>query len=162
MIHRQKAKLLLWFTTLLSVLVLGVTPALAGGVLLTVNRAGAGTGTVTSDPAGIDCGADCTEWYGPETQVTLTATPDAGSVFAGWSGDCVRADTRGAGNGPNDRSITFTMFDDMTCTANFGLPVGGIAVPVNRLGLLAPWMGVAAAASLAALMVALVRRRRST
>ena len=40
-------------------------------------------------------------------------------------------------------------------------PVGGIVVPVNRLGLLAPWMGLAALASLAALMVALARRRRS-
>jgi hypothetical protein len=39
-------------------------------------------------------------------------------------------------------------------------PVGGIAVPVNRLGLLAPWMGLAALAGLAALGVVVVRRRR--
>ena len=42
-----------------------------------------------------------------------------------------------------------------------GYPIGGIVVPVNRLELLAPWLGLAALASLAALTVALVRRRRS-
>jgi len=40
------------------------------------------------------------------------------------------------------------------------VPVGGIVVPVSRLGLVAPWTGLAALASLAALTVALVRRRR--
>jgi hypothetical protein len=40
------------------------------------------------------------------------------------------------------------------------LDSGGIIVPVNRLELLAPWMGLAALAGLAALGVALVRRRR--
>jgi len=39
------------------------------------------------------------------------------------------------------------------------VPVGGIAVPVNKLVLLGPWLGMAALASLAALTVALVRRR---
>jgi parallel beta-helix repeat protein len=37
------------------------------------------------------------------------------------------------------------------------VPVGGIVVPVDKLELLAPWMGLAA---LVALMVALVRKRR--
>jgi hypothetical protein len=41
------------------------------------------------------------------------------------------------------------------------LPIGGIVVPVNKLGLVAPWMGLATLAGLAALGVALVRRRRS-
>jgi len=44
---------------------------------------------------------------------------------------------------------------DKTCTVAFGYPVGGIVVPVNRLGL-------AALAGLAALGVALVRRRKTT
>ena len=39
-------------------------------------------------------------------------------------------------------------------------PIGGIIVPVNRLGLVAPWLGLAALISLAGLTVAVVRRRR--
>ena len=54
---------------------------------LTVTATGAGG--VTSAPAGIDCGADCTESYASGTAVTLTATPAAGSVFSGWSGACI-------------------------------------------------------------------------
>jgi hypothetical protein len=42
----------------------------------------------------------------------------------------------------------------------YPVPVGGIIVPVNKVELLAPWMGLAALASLAVLTVALVRRRR--
>jgi hypothetical protein len=38
--------------------------------------------------------------------------------------------------------------------------VGGIVVPVSKLELLAPWLGLVALASLAALTVALVKRRR--
>jgi hypothetical protein len=55
---------------------------------LTVTRAGTGSGSVTSSPAGISCGADCSESYDYSTVVTLTATADTGSTFAGWSGDC--------------------------------------------------------------------------
>ena len=41
------------------------------------------------------------------------------------------------------------------------VPVGGIIIPVNKLELLAPWMGLVALASLAALTVVLARRRRA-
>jgi hypothetical protein len=40
------------------------------------------------------------------------------------------------------------------------MPVGGMIVPVNKVGLLAPWMGLVTLAGLAALGVALVRRHR--
>ena len=40
------------------------------------------------------------------------------------------------------------------------VPVGGVVVPVDKLGLLAPWLGLAALASFATLGVVLVRRRR--
>jgi hypothetical protein len=53
---------------------------------LTVSRAGTGSGTVTSSPAGINCGATCAKTFAPGTQVTLTGSPAAGSAFAGWSG----------------------------------------------------------------------------
>ncbi len=53
--------------------------------LLTVNLSG--TGIVTSNPSGIDCGSDCIETFIEGTTVTLTATPPAGSIFQGWSGE---------------------------------------------------------------------------
>src|SRR5207248_3206571 len=49
---------------------------------LTVTRSGSGSGVVTSGPSGIDCGAVCTASYVADTQVRLTATPSAGSVFS--------------------------------------------------------------------------------
>ncbi|MBI3031702.1 MAG: fibronectin type III domain-containing protein, partial [Candidatus Rokubacteria bacterium] len=53
---------------------------------LTVVKAGTASGTVTSAPAGITCGTDCSEPYASGTAVTLTATPATGAVFGGWSG----------------------------------------------------------------------------
>ena len=53
---------------------------------LTVIKPGTGAGTVTSAPAGINCGATCNFPYAFGTVVTLTAAPTAGSTFAGWSG----------------------------------------------------------------------------
>jgi lysophospholipase L1-like esterase len=58
---------------------------------LTINGSGTGSGTVTGN--GINCvitngiaGGDCTEDYELGTVVTLTASANADSVFAGWSG----------------------------------------------------------------------------
>jgi uncharacterized repeat protein (TIGR02543 family) len=120
-------------------------------LIVTVNTDGAGEGTVTSQPAGINCGADCTENYAPATVVTLTAHLGVKSYLASWSGDCV---STGA------LTAQVTLDDDRTCTVTFGYPVGGIVVPVGKLGLVAPWMGLVALAGLAALGVVLVRRRR--
>ncbi len=53
---------------------------------LTVSAAGSGTGTVTSSPAGINCGSTCAHAYDYLTSVTLTASASTGSTFAGWSG----------------------------------------------------------------------------
>jgi uncharacterized repeat protein (TIGR02543 family) len=64
-----------------------VTATFAPLYTLTVARTGT-AGTVTSAPAGIACGTDCTEAYVAGTSVTLTATPGSGSAFASWSGVC--------------------------------------------------------------------------
>jgi hypothetical protein len=54
--------------------------------LLTLIVMRAGSGTVASVPAGIDCGATCAAAFPAGTGVTLAATPAAGWVFAGWAG----------------------------------------------------------------------------
>ncbi len=56
--------------------------------LLSVQRSGSGSGTVTSDIAGINCGADCSEPYDQGAVITLTATPTGGGSFSHWVGDC--------------------------------------------------------------------------
>ncbi len=84
---------------------------------LSVVRAGSGSGSVASNLTGIDCGAggtECEHAFEDGTAVTLTATPAAGSVFAGWSGGGC------SGTGP----CQLTLNANATVTANFE-PVGG-------------------------------------
>jgi Divergent InlB B-repeat domain len=81
---------------------------------LIVTRAGTGSGTVTSSPAGINCGPDCSENYATGASVNLTATPAVGSTFAGWSGACT-------GVGP----CSVTMDAATAVTATFNVTSGG-------------------------------------
>jgi hypothetical protein len=55
---------------------------------VTVSKAGDGSGTVTSSPAGISCGSACTRAYTFGSAVTLTAQAGQGSMFTAWSGAC--------------------------------------------------------------------------
>ncbi|MDT5269639.1 MAG: hypothetical protein QOH49_1825 [Acidobacteriota bacterium] len=48
----------------------------------------AGSGSVTSSPAAIDCGKTCSAKVTQGTRVTLTAAPAAGVKFTGWGGSC--------------------------------------------------------------------------
>ena len=77
---------------------------------LTVNKDGTGTGTVTSSPAGINCGSDCTELYNEGAVVTLTASPGVNSTFAGWSG--------GGCSGTGSCSVTMNADTAVTTTFN--------------------------------------------
>jgi hypothetical protein len=90
---------------------------------LSVTKGGAGTGTVTSAPAGISCGADCAEAYASGTVVTLTATPAAGSAFTGWSGACTGTGT-----------CTVTMTAAVSVTATFGVTTFNLTVTKGGAG----------------------------
>jgi hypothetical protein len=59
-----------------------------GRYRLTVSKDGSGSGTVSSSPTGISCGASCQADFDAGSLVTLTASPDASSTFSGWSGPC--------------------------------------------------------------------------
>jgi photosystem II stability/assembly factor-like uncharacterized protein len=76
---------------------------------LSISKGGTGTGTVTSSPAGINCGSTCSALYNSGTSVTLTATADSGSIFSGWSGGVC------SGTG----TCTLTMTAATSVTANF-------------------------------------------
>ena len=78
---------------------------------LTVSKTDLGGGTVTSSPAGINCGSTCSATYVSGTTVTLTATPDLLSGFGGWSGcDSVSGNT-----------CTVDMISARSVTADFRL-----------------------------------------
>jgi len=77
--------------------------------ILTVIKSGSGTGTISSDPAGINYGTVNLATFDDGTVVTLTATGDAGSVFVGWSGSGC------SGLGPAD----VTMNGNKTVTGTF-------------------------------------------
>ena len=51
--------------------------------VLSISKTGTGSGTVTSSPTGIDCGATCSYAFLKDTVVTLTATEAIGSTFTG-------------------------------------------------------------------------------
>jgi len=60
------------------------TPVTSSNYALAVNVSG--SGTVTSSPSGINCGATCSANYASGTQVTLAETPSGGWTFTGWGG----------------------------------------------------------------------------
>jgi hypothetical protein len=74
---------------------------------LQVTKTGTGSGRVTSSPSGIDCGSVCYDAFGYGFSVKLTATPDPGSSFAGWTGAC---------SGTGTCSVTMNKMQSVTAT----------------------------------------------
>jgi hypothetical protein len=77
--------------------------------MLTVTKAGTRTGTVTSSPAGINCGTTCSANFASGSVVTLTAKASTGSTFAGWSGAC---------SGTGTCKVTMTAAKSVAATFN--------------------------------------------
>jgi Divergent InlB B-repeat domain len=80
------------------------------GPRLSVTRAGTGTGTVTSSPAGIECGSGCSASFLSGTLVTLTATPAPHVEAALWTG-CDRVTAGGC-------EVTMSAAKAVTATFN--------------------------------------------
>ncbi|MEM2126140.1 MAG: VCBS repeat-containing protein [Candidatus Methanosuratincola sp.] len=79
--------------------------------LLNVTTGGTGNGFILSSPGKIDCPDICTDQIGENTVVTLTATPNRGSSFTNWCGDCF---------GTN-RTVQVTVNTAKNCTAVFSI-----------------------------------------
>lgn len=123
----------------------GTTPDGASEYSLSVGGTGDGSGTVTSTPAGIDCGANCSAPFSTGTMVELMAVPEAGSVFAGWAGDCtdtvacvVTMDQPRAVTATflaNRLTVTLTGTGDGTVTSDpSGINCGGVCSSVFAAG----------------------------
>ena len=91
---------------------------------LTVSRAGAGSGTVTSDVGGINCGTGCSTQVANGTLITLSAAPGPDSSFTGWTG----AGCSGTG------TCQVTMDAAKSVTATFGLVEHPVTVSTNGTG----------------------------
>jgi hypothetical protein len=75
-----------------------------------------GTGTVTSDIGGINCGATCSSIIADSSVVTFTATPEDGYTFSGWSINGSTSICPGTG------TCQVTISADTTVTATFFKP----------------------------------------
>ncbi len=98
------------------------------------------------------------------TEDDPTVTP-SGFDLTGLT--CVEDSTSNSTTDTVSRQATISLDAGETITCTFSnrqrdiIAVGGHIVPVNKLGLLAPWLGLAALASFAALTVVLVRRHKA-
>jgi len=98
------------------------------GPALTTNLTGTGSGTVTSDPAGISCGGDCIESYPDDTVVTLTHAAETGSTFTGWGGACTgTGDCVVILDASKSVTATFTLDQHLLTTNTNGTGSGSIS-----------------------------------
>lgn len=88
-------------------------------------------GKVVSAPAGLGCRATCSRSIDPDATVTLTARPDDGAYFTGWTGGCSGSDGDSCtvtmrGN----RSVGATFVTDITAPTAVVDVAGGFRGPV--------------------------------
>jgi hypothetical protein len=89
---------------------------------LNVTKTGTGTGTVQSTDGTIVCGTTCSASLKYGDTITLNATPDVGSTFAGWSGGGC------SGTGPCAVVI------GAATTVNAKFTLGRVTLTVKKMG----------------------------
>jgi probable HAF family extracellular repeat protein len=142
---------------------------------VTVSVQMSGRGSVTSNPAGIDCPRICSAAFSSGTNLTLTASPESGFAFSGFAGACngtgcavqVSSDAQVSASFSAIPSFNVTVVEGGsgggrvassppgidcpgTCTATFlqGTPVALSAVP-DELSNFTGWSGSCTGASCA-------------
>lgn len=110
------------------------------GYPLTVQQTGPGIGTVTSDPAGIDCGTTCDGVPAYGTTVTLRAEAGPTSEFAGWSGDCQGTAPTCEVTMTGPRTVA-AVFEDLVAPTATVQPPARLGAPI-RVGFSEPVHGV--------------------
>ena len=124
----MKSRYTFWLsslTALLTVVLAGCGGVVAGRstppppptISITVILAGAGAGTVSSTPAGINCPTTCSASFPQNSQVTLSETPGTNNTFVGWSGACT---------GDTSCNVTVTVSAANSVTATFGATLQSI------------------------------------
>ncbi|HZO06214.1 MAG TPA: carboxypeptidase regulatory-like domain-containing protein [Solirubrobacterales bacterium] len=91
---------------------------------LEVAKTGGGSGSVTSNPAGIDCGSTCADEFEEGSTITLSATPAQHSEFTGWSG----------GGCSGTATCAVTLGADIEVSAGFAPITHGVSVAVTGGG----------------------------
>ncbi|HLO26506.1 MAG TPA: hypothetical protein VK187_10355, partial [Geobacteraceae bacterium] len=95
---------------------LSPVPVTVNAVTLTTILAGTGGGSVHSNPSGLSCSlGTCTMSVPSDTSVTLIASPNADSFFAGWSG--------GGCAGQSDCTITMSVNTTVYAVFDYVEPV---------------------------------------
>jgi GH25 family lysozyme M1 (1,4-beta-N-acetylmuramidase) len=84
-----------------------------------------GAGRVTSLPAGLGCTTSCARSVDPDATVTLTAVPDEGAYFTGWTGACLGTDPTCTIQMRGNRAVVARFVTDITP------PTATIAAPTN-------------------------------
>ena len=88
-----------------------------------VTKAGIGAGRVQDATSALDCGTTCSGEFLQGQTVTLTATPDPGSTFSGWSG---------AGCAGTTPTCSVSVNGDLSVTATFTRTL--VALKVAKVG----------------------------
>jgi len=98
------------------------------GQTLTVGKSGTGTGSVTINPSGINCGSTCSYAFANNTVVTLTASATSPSTFGGWSG----AGCSGTGTCQVTMSAAQSVTATFTATSMPSSWYGSAVISANR------------------------------
>lgn len=83
-----------------------------------------GSGSVSSNPAGVNCTSTCTGSFAANSSVTLTATAANGYSFSGWSGACSGTGTCTVAMG-SDQAVTATFAQSAPSTYQLRVSLAG-------------------------------------